>query len=110
MRSTSVSPWWAFRSQPSVGRSALHPRVDERRERALRILLADEEVDVVLGRRSAARPRREPAPEQVRDLGVAQRGGRDLHGVDQVGEVVGRRVGHDDAGTRSAVCKASRPW
>ena len=59
-----MSPSQAFSSQPSGGRSGRHPGRDERVERALGVLGPDEEVDVVLGRRPAARPRREPAAEQ----------------------------------------------
>ena len=73
--------------QPSLGRPlGLHAGLDERLERALGVLLADEEVDVVLGRRAAASPAGEAAAEQVRDAGVAQRRGRDLHRVDQLVE------------------------
>jgi len=62
-----------------------------RRERLLRpfdVALAHEEVDVVVGRRAAARPRGEPAPEEERHLRVAQRGRAALHRLDELEEGV----------------------
>ena len=77
--------------QPVLGRPfRLHPRGVERRQRALGVLLADEEVDVVLGRRPAASPGGEPAAEDVRHLGVAQRSRGALHRVEQLGKVLRR--------------------
>ena len=85
IRSTSVSLVVGLSSHPSGRPLGLHARLDERLERALGVLLAHEEVDVVLGGRAAARPAGEAAAEQEGDAGVAQRRGRDLHRIDQLG-------------------------
>ncbi len=74
-----------------------HSSLDERLESALGIPLMDEEVDVVLGRRSAARPGCEAAAQDVWHLGVPESGVRALHRVDQLGKVLGGRVGHGPA-------------
>ena len=70
------------------------------RERLLRARSAslgqDEEVDVVLGLRAAARPDGEPARERVRDAGVAQGGSALAHRLEQVVEA-GVGVGHGAA-------------
>jgi len=70
--------------QPFLGRPlGAHPDGGECSERALRVLLADEEVDVVVGPRPAAGPGREPATEHEQHLCFAQRGGRALHARDE---------------------------
>ena len=71
-----------------------HPCLDEGGERALRILLADVEVDVVVGRRPAARPGREAAADQCGDDGLVERSARALHRVDQPGKALARCVSH----------------
>ena len=51
---------------------------------ALPILLADQDVDVVLGRWAAAGPRAQAAAERVGHVGVAECGGDPLQAVEQV--------------------------
>ena len=58
---------------------APQPRLLERLDRLLRLLLADHEVEVVGRLRPATRPRREAAGEREVDPGVAQCRGRLLH-------------------------------
>ena len=60
----------------------------------LGVLLAKQEVHVVVGRRPAARPRREPAPEQHRDARRVECPGRLLHRLDQGREGLGWRLAH----------------
>ena len=61
--------------QPVLGRAlGPHARVGQHLQRALGVLGLDEEVDVVIGDRAAARPDRKPAREREADLGVAERG------------------------------------
>ena len=72
--------------EPALGRS-LEAQTDvrERPLSALDVSLAEEEIDIVLGRRAAARPRRETAAEQERNLGVAEHRGTPLHRHSQPG-------------------------
>src|SRR5919109_2695566 len=59
--------------QPALGRALrLEPRVGQRLERTVDILLADHEVEVLAGLRSATRPCGEATPERKGNLRVAQ--------------------------------------
>ena len=86
IRSTSVSPSQALTSHSSGGSSKRMPASSQRVDRALDVLGLDHEVEVVARLRAAARPAREAAAEQERDVGAAQRGGGLLQRVLEVGE------------------------
>ena len=84
MTSTSTGPSYALWHSHLLRRLLRsHPRRGKCPERALGVVLADEEVDVVVRRGPAARPDREPAAEHELDLGLAQRGRRVLHRRDE---------------------------
>ena len=62
--------------QPLLGRVlGAQPGLLQRRDRALDVLGLDHQIEVVPRLRAAARPAREAAAEQERDVGRAQRGG-----------------------------------
>ena len=88
MRSTrtdsSCDSSCALSSQPSGGVEGAHPDCLERFEGAGSILLAQVEVDVVVGRRAATRPGREPAAKHRRHAGLVESGAGALHRVDQL--------------------------
>ena len=74
--------------QPLLGRPlSPHPRLDERLERALGLVLADEEVDVVVRPRTTPCPGGQPSAEHERDVGVAERGCGSLHARDEILEI-----------------------
>lgn len=87
--------------EPALGRS-LEAQTDvrERPLSALDVSLAEEEIDIVLGRRAAARPRRETAAEQERNLGVAEHRGTPLHRLDELKESVVWLGAHSRSDTR----------
>ena len=74
------------------------PRLGERVERSFRVLLPDEEVHVVVGRRSAPRPGGEPAAEHERNARVAESGGRALHRLDELADLLRGLIRGHDAG------------
>jgi hypothetical protein len=92
--------------EPALRRSlGLPARVLERFERGVGVLELDEEVDVVLGLRAAARPRRKAAAKEERDPAFLEDAGAGLHALEQLLE---RRFGHGPAVSVSLQSATSR--
>ena len=90
--------------QPSLGRRGrAHADRLERVESAGSIVLAEVEVDVVVGRWAAARPGREPATQHRRHAGFVESGAGALHRVDQLGQILTRCVSHGGVVPRRGV-------
>ena len=70
--------------EPVLGRPlGAEARRSQNLEGAVGVLFAQEEVDVVIRRRAAARPDREAAAEHVVDARLAERGAGSLHRREQ---------------------------
>ena len=90
--------------EPVLGRLLdAESRLHEHVERTVGVLFAQEEVDVVIRRRAAARPDREAAAEHVVDARFAQRRAGSLHRRQQRVEVLWRSRRHDAAGYPGSV-------
>jgi hypothetical protein len=90
------------------GALGTEPFLRQHFEGAVGVLLAEEEVDVVVGRWPSARPDRETAAEHVVDVALAQRRARTLHRREQRMEILGCGRGH--AGTQVPGSGVRRTW